>query len=67
MTLTEAAVLACAAVIAGAINAIAGGGTLISFPAAVAAGLSPLVANATTGKVTSGGTGSPNRRLFSKY
>jgi uncharacterized protein len=47
MTLTEAAVLACAAVVAGAINAVAGGGSLLSFPAAVAAGLSPLVANAT--------------------
>jgi uncharacterized protein len=47
MTLTEAAVLAFAAVVAGAINAVAGGGSLISFPVAVAIGLSPLVANAT--------------------
>jgi uncharacterized protein len=47
MTLTEAAVLAGAAVVAGAINAVAGGGSLISFPAALAVGLSPLVANAT--------------------
>jgi uncharacterized membrane protein YfcA len=47
MTLTEAAVLAGAAGAAGGINAVAGGGTLISFPAAVAVGLSPLIANAT--------------------
>jgi uncharacterized membrane protein YfcA len=47
MTLPEIAALACAAVVAGVINAVAGGGTLISFPAAVAVGLSPLVANAT--------------------
>jgi hypothetical protein len=32
---------------AGGINSVAGGGTLISFPAAIAAGMSPLVANAT--------------------
>ncbi|AUX30339.1 membrane protein [Sorangium cellulosum] len=32
---------------AGVINAVAGGGTLVSFPAAIAAGLSPLPANAT--------------------
>jgi uncharacterized protein len=34
-------------VVAGAINSVAGGGTLISFPAAIAAGLSPICANAT--------------------
>jgi uncharacterized membrane protein YfcA len=39
--------LGLAAVLAGVINAIAGGGSLVSFPAAVAFGLSPLVANAT--------------------
>jgi uncharacterized membrane protein YfcA len=32
---------------AGAINSVAGGGTLLSFPAALAAGLPPVVANAT--------------------
>ncbi len=37
-----------AAAIAGAINAIAGGGTLIAFPAIVGLGVTPLVANATT-------------------
>jgi uncharacterized membrane protein YfcA len=36
-----------AAAVAGAINAIAGGGTLVSFPAIVALGVPPLVANAT--------------------
>ena len=36
-----------AAVVAGAINSIAGGGTLVSFPAIVALGVPPLVANAT--------------------
>jgi uncharacterized membrane protein YfcA len=39
--------LGLASVLAGAINAVAGGGTLITFPAALAAGLSPICANAT--------------------
>jgi hypothetical protein len=39
--------LAVAAFAGGAVNAVAGGGTLIAFPAAVAVGLSPLTANAT--------------------
>ncbi|MEO7330930.1 MAG: sulfite exporter TauE/SafE family protein [Minicystis sp.] len=47
MNLAEAVVLALSAAVAGAINAVAGGGSLISFPAAVAMGMSPLVANAT--------------------
>jgi uncharacterized membrane protein YfcA len=37
-----------AALLAGFVNAIAGGGTLLTFPALVAAGLSPLAANATS-------------------
>jgi uncharacterized membrane protein YfcA len=37
-----------AAAIGGAVNAIAGGGTLLTFPAIVGLGLSPLVANATS-------------------
>jgi uncharacterized membrane protein YfcA len=37
-----------AALLAGFVNAIAGGGTLLTFPALVAAGLSPLTANATS-------------------
>ena len=37
-----------AAVVGGAVNSIAGGGTLITFPALVALGLPPIVANATS-------------------
>lgn len=37
-----------AALAGGAINSIAGGGTLVTFPAIVALGLSPLTANATS-------------------
>ena len=40
-------VLGAAAVAAGAVNSVAGGGSLLSFPAAVFFGLPPLVANAT--------------------
>ncbi|MDR7235244.1 sulfite exporter TauE/SafE family protein [Agrococcus sediminis] len=40
--------IALAAVGAGAINAAAGGGTLITFPAMLAAGMSPLAANMTS-------------------
>jgi uncharacterized membrane protein YfcA len=39
---------ALAALVAGFVNAIAGGGTLLTFPALVAAGLSPVAANATS-------------------
>ena len=39
--------LAGSAAIAGAVNSVAGGGTLISFPAALAWGLPSTVANAT--------------------
>jgi uncharacterized membrane protein YfcA len=41
------AVIALAALAAGAINSIAGGGTLISFPALVWIGVNPVMANAT--------------------
>jgi uncharacterized membrane protein YfcA len=41
------AVLAAAALIAGAVNAVAGGGSLISFPALLWAGYAPVVANIT--------------------
>ena len=34
-------------IVAGAMNALAGGGTLLTFPALLAAGVSPVVANAT--------------------
>ncbi|MFZ4849555.1 MAG: sulfite exporter TauE/SafE family protein [Caldilinea sp.] len=43
----DVALLALAAMAAGLVNAIAGGGTLISFPALLAAGVPPLVANMT--------------------
>ena len=45
--LLELAALAAAGAAAGAVNAVAGGGSLISFPALVAAGHPPLVANVT--------------------
>jgi uncharacterized membrane protein YfcA len=47
MTLGQTVFLFAASVLAGAVNAVAGGGTLLSFPAAIAAGLPPIVANAT--------------------
>ena len=48
-----------AAALGSAVNAIAGGGTLVSFPAIVALGVSPLVANATsTVALWPGGLGS---------
>ena len=34
--------------VAGAINSIAGGGTLLTFPALVGLGITPLIANATS-------------------
>lgn len=47
MTPGSAALLAGAGVVAGAVNAAAGGGSLVSFPALLAVGHSPLVANVT--------------------
>ena len=44
----ELAVAFLAAVVGSAINSIAGGGTLLTFPAIVALGVPPLVANATS-------------------
>ncbi len=41
-------VAALAALLAGVMNSVAGGGTLLTFPSLVAAGLSPLAANATS-------------------
>lgn len=46
--LLRGALLFGAAFLAGAVNAVAGGGTLITFPALLAAGLSPVAANATS-------------------
>ncbi|HTY63158.1 MAG TPA: sulfite exporter TauE/SafE family protein [Acidobacteriota bacterium] len=40
-------VVGCAAVVAGAINALAGGGTLITFPTLLALGVPPITANVT--------------------
>jgi uncharacterized membrane protein YfcA len=46
MTPIEIIALGGASLLAGAVNAVAGGGTLFSFPAAIALGLPPIVANA---------------------
>jgi|SRR5215813_12561100 len=48
MNLLHIAVLFVSAFLAGAINAIAGGGTLLTFPALIWLGLDPKVANATS-------------------
>ncbi len=47
MTLAQATLLGLAATLAGAINAVAGGGTLITFPALLGVGLPSTSANAT--------------------
>lgn len=47
LSVLSAALLALVALLAGAINAIAGGGSLLTFPALLAAGLSPVSANVT--------------------
>src|SRR5437868_4189052 len=47
MTALEVVVLFAAAFVAGCVNAIAGGGTLISFPTLIWIGRDPIVANAT--------------------
>ncbi|HSN91461.1 MAG TPA: sulfite exporter TauE/SafE family protein [Anaeromyxobacteraceae bacterium] len=47
MTLETGVLLAAAAFVAGTVNAIAGGGTLVSFPALLAAGVPAVAANAT--------------------
>lgn len=47
MTIADGALLALAAVAAGLVNAVAGGGTLLTFPALLAAGVPPVAANAT--------------------
>ncbi|MCU1587127.1 MAG: hypothetical protein JWN31_620, partial [Frankiales bacterium] len=48
MTPAEALLVLGAGFLAGAINAVAGGGTLVSFPALLAAGLPPISANVTS-------------------
>jgi uncharacterized membrane protein YfcA len=47
VTLETGALLATSAAVAGVVNAVAGGGTLLTFPALLAAGVPPVVANAT--------------------
>jgi uncharacterized protein len=48
MSLTESAGLMIAAAAGGAINAVAGGGTLVTFPALLFFGTPPIIANATS-------------------
>src|SRR4026207_2217309 len=48
MRLFPSLVMLCAAFAAGAINSIAGGGTLITFPVLIWLGLDPRVANGTS-------------------
>jgi uncharacterized membrane protein YfcA len=48
LTLSDVVLVAAAGVLAGAVNTAAGGGTLISFPALLAAGLPPISANITS-------------------
>lgn len=48
MTILELCVLALAGFGAGVVNTIAGGGTFLTFPALVWAGVPPVVANATS-------------------
>ena len=48
MTFTHVLIMFAAAFIAGGVNSIAGGGTLVTFPALVWLGLDPKVANATS-------------------
>src|SRR4051812_23313160 len=47
MSLAGAALVAVAAFTAGGVNAVAGGGSLVSFPALLAVGLEPVAANVT--------------------
>ena len=47
MTIADGALLTVAAAAAGVVNAIAGGGTLLTFPALLATGVAPVAANAT--------------------
>lgn len=48
MELTRLTLVALAAAAGSAINAIAGGGTLVTFPALIALGVPPIIANATS-------------------
>lgn len=58
MSVSEIVILSVCAAIAGAVNALAGGGMLVAYPVLVAFGLSPIAANATaTVALLSGGIG----------
>ena len=46
--MTTLLLLAAAGLLAGAMNAIAGGGSFVTFPAMVLAGLPPVIANASS-------------------
>jgi uncharacterized membrane protein YfcA len=48
MTLTQAIILFIAAMLGGTLNAVAGGGSFISFPALILTGVPPIQANATS-------------------
>lgn len=48
LPLTQLALVVIAAMVGGAMNSIAGGGTLLTFPALIALGIPPIVANATS-------------------
>ena len=48
MSITEAVIIFVSAFVAGTINSIAGGGTLLTFPALIWIGLDPKMANATS-------------------
>ncbi len=52
MTVSHAVLVAVAGLLCGAVNSIAGGGSLILFPALLATGLSPLAANVTNSTAT---------------
>ena len=47
MTIVDGVILSAASFAAGLVNAVAGGGTLITFPTLIATGISPVAANAT--------------------
>lgn len=48
MTIVEAGALVLAAMLGGALNAVAGGGSFVTFPALVFTGVAPIAANATS-------------------
>jgi hypothetical protein len=76
VTIAEGALLFAAALLGGAQNAVAGGGSFVAFPALVVAGVTPIHANATTtvalwpGSVASAGAyrtelrAAPNLRIL---